>query len=114
MDKGLKRRNIDFRVVARGAGHGIIRSGIFRRKGAFGQLRATKRDSGDRWQRRDVGAFHAASKGHAYGNEEHGAHRPNENKISHRWRERALVRISALNSYETSYRNGQRLAAAIG
>jgi hypothetical protein len=35
-----------------------------------------------------------------------------ENKMSHRWRQRASLRISVLRSWEASHRNGQRLAPA--
>ena len=41
-------------------------------------------------------------------------HRPNENKISHCWRELALLRISTLKLSLVNLLAGQRLAGALG
>jgi hypothetical protein len=39
---------------------------------------------------------------------------PNENKISHRWRERATQQVEMWKSSQSWYQNGQPLAASAG
>jgi hypothetical protein len=39
---------------------------------------------------------------------------PNENKLSHRWRERVWIATEVFSQNEAGHQSGQRLAAAIG
>src|SRR5205814_1828261 len=50
-----------------------------------------------RWQRRVLGAT-TQNERHGNGGWEGARHTPNENKLSHRWRERALLRFYVLKS----------------